>query len=186
MATTRRSQMNLGAGKRLLQRSSNPSPVDAAVAESAVGAPLGVSAQPQPEALPMPQLNLQGLLSQLQSTPSPAQPAAGGSWSGPLGAVPQHHGWAGMQEGAKQWTLRLLGAFPGLRFSSGYRSPEQNARVNGAPNSGHMRGWKADFSGPTKMMYDAASWAQKHGARTLLHDAGSGFHLDVSWEGVPF
>jgi hypothetical protein len=117
-----------------------------------------------------------------------AQPSAtsgGGRWSGgPLGAVPSHHGWAGMQTPAQQWSLRLLGAFPSLRFSSGFRTPQQNAAANGHPNSGHMRGWKADFSGNTKDLYAAAEWAKRYGARTLLHDAGSGFHLDISWEGV--
>lgn len=109
----------------------------------------------------------------------------GSAWSGgPLGAVPNHHGWAGLKQNTKDWTLRILGAFPGLRFSSGYRSPAQNAAANGAANSGHMRGDKIDLSGNTKLMYEAAAWAKRYGARTLLHDAGSGFHLDISWAGV--
>lgn len=103
---------------------------------------------------------------------------------GPLGAVPNHHGWAGLQNPAKEWTLRILGAFPGLRFSSGYRSPAQNKAANGHPNSGHMRGWKIDLSGDHKLLHQAAAWAKRYGARTLLHDAGSGYHLDISWEGV--
>lgn len=108
------------------------------------------------------------------------------TWAGgPLGAVPNHHGWAGMQDAAKEWTLRLLGAFPDLRFSSGYRSPAHNAAVGGHPNSGHMRGWKVDISGNHQRLAEAAAWAKRHGARTLLHDAGSGYHLDISWDGVP-
>lgn len=107
------------------------------------------------------------------------------SWSGgPLGAVPNHHGWSGLKQNTKDWTLRILGAFPSLRFSSGYRSPAQNAAANGAANSGHMRGDKIDLSGSAKDLYAAAAWAKRYGARTLLHDAGSGFHLDISWAGV--
>lgn len=112
-----------------------------------------------------------------------AMASNGGQWK--LGQAPSHYGYAGMQEPAKQWVLRTLGQFPGLRFSSGLRSPEQNAAVGGVPNSGHMRGWKADYSGNSKLLYQAADWAQKNGARTLLHDAGNGFHLDVSYERAP-
>lgn len=102
-----------------------------------------------------------------------------------LGATPNHYGWKGMKPEAQEWSRRVLGQFPGLRFSSGYRSPEANRRANGDPNSGHMRGWKADFSGDRNTLHAAAEWLKKQGARTLLHDAGSGYHLDVSFEGVP-
>lgn len=105
-------------------------------------------------------------------------------WNGPLGSVPNHHGWQGMQNVAQQWSLRLLGAFPTLRFSSGFRTPEQNAAAGGVPNSGHMEGWKADFSGSREDLASAAAWAKRYGARVLLHDAGNGYHLDISWRGM--
>lgn len=112
-------------------------------------------------------------------------PNATGAWKdGPLGAVPKHHGWAGLQPTTKVWALRIMGAFPGLRFSSGYRTPAQNAAVNGDPRSGHMQGWKIDLSGSPLMLKQAALWAKSYGAKTLLHDAGSGYHLDISWRGV--
>ena len=114
-----------------------------------------------------------------------AAPHTPGKWDGPLGRVPTHHGWAGLQSSVKDWTLRILGAFPDLRFSSGFRTPAENAAVNGRPNSGHMRGWKIDLSGSPQRLAAAAAWAKRYGARVLLHDAGSGYHLDISWEGVP-
>lgn len=116
---------------------------------------------------------------------APVGGGGGGTWSGgPLGQVPSHRGWGGLKQNTKDWTLRILGAFPTLRFSSGYRTPAQNAAVGGVPNSGHMRGDKIDLSGSAKDMYAAAAWAKRYGAKTLLHDAGSGFHLDISWAGV--
>lgn len=103
-----------------------------------------------------------------------------GQWK--LGAAPTHHGYAGMQGPAQEWVRRVLGQYPDLRFTSGYRSPEHNRRVGGVANSGHTRGWKADFVGPS--MYEAAKWLKSLGARTLMHDAGSGMHLDASFEGL--
>ena len=180
-------QQNLDAGRMLLQRGAQGGGADAG---GSTGSPMDAGGQ-QPD--------LNGLLTQLASQQAYKNPsgipgavqqklpagAGGGTWDGPLGAVPTHHGWAGMQEAAKQWTLRLLGTNPNLRFSSGYRTPEQNAAANGHPNSGHMRGWKADFSGSTRDLHAAAEWAKRYGARVLLHNAGSGYHLDVSWDGVP-
>lgn len=115
---------------------------------------------------------------------NPVQTSSG-TWSGGrLGQVPNHHGWAGLKDNTKTWALRLMGAFPGLRFSSGFRSPAQNAAAGGVANSGHMRGDKVDFSGSRADMQAAAAWAKRYGARVLLHDAGSGYHLDISWAGV--
>lgn len=189
MALSRSTLKNLGAGKKFLSGSlSTSNPVDAAMSESSGSAmaPSGVPAQSGSSGFEFPQLDVQSLLSQLGSgAGTGGAPGGGGSWSGPLGQVPNHPGWGGMQPGAQQWTLRLLGAFPQLGFSSGFRTPQQNAAANGAPNSGHMRGWKADFSGNSALLHQAAAWAKNYGARVLLHDAGSGFHLDVSWENVP-
>ena len=111
-----------------------------------------------------------------------------GNWGGKYGAVPNHHGWAGMQNGAKEWTLRMMGQFPELAFASGYRTPANNARVGGHPNSGHMRGWKVDFSGNAALLAQAGAWARAQGAKVLIHgkkDMGHARdHLDISWEGV--
>lgn len=105
------------------------------------------------------------------------------TWSGgPLGAVPNHHGWARLVPYAKDWTLRLLGAFPDLTFSSGYRDPARNKAVGGVANSGHMRGVKVDISGPLRRLQEAEAWAKRYGARTLIHNPGP--HLDISWEPI--
>lgn len=123
-------------------------------------------------------------------TPTPTVGStAGRTWEGPLGAVPSHRGWAGLKDNAKEWTLRMLGVFAprGAYFASGYRSPQENARVNGHPNSGHMRGDKVDIGarGNVKFLREMEAWAKRYGARTLVHNAGSGIHLDISWHGVP-
>lgn len=77
---------------------------------------------------------------------------------------------------------QLSTAFPGLRFSGGYRDPETNKKVNGVPNSWHLQGKAGDFSGAPKDMYAAQAWAKAHGAKeALVHNAGSGLHLHVAW-----
>lgn len=86
-------------------------------------------------------------------------------------------------------TTALAQQFPGLRQTSGYRSPEHNARTPGAAkNSLHMQRDSAgnsranDFVGSTREMQAAAAWAKAQGAREVLqHNAGTGFHLHVGW-----
>lgn len=114
----------------------------------------------------------------------PGQSSVGsGQWK--LGQAPSHHGWAGLTDPTKQWVLRTLGQFPELRFTSGFRSPAYNATIPGAAkNSGHTRGVKADFVASNDVLNAAARWLQQHGARTLLHDGGTGYHLDVSYDGL--
>lgn len=119
---------------------------------------------------------------------APASPVAAAVASKPgewvLGAAPSHRGYAGLTDTTKEWVRRVLGKYPDLRFTSGYRDPAHNRRVGGVPNSGHTRGVKADFVGTPERMAEVAKWLQQFGGRTLIHDAGSGNHLDVSWEGV--
>lgn len=69
----------------------------------------------------------------------------------------------------------------GLRISSGYRTQDQNSRANGVPNSHHLYGGAVDFSGDVKKMQEAAGYAKSLGYHTLLHDAGSGYHLHISY-----
>lgn len=76
---------------------------------------------------------------------------------------------------------QLAQRFPGLRLTSGYRDPEHNAAVNGVKNSYHLTGRAADFAGSAREMQEAAAWAKTNGGRTLIHNAGSGQHLHVSW-----
>lgn len=138
---------------------------------------------------PPPEMGPNAVGGPMPGTPMPgmgpyAGAASGGAWSGKLGSVPNHYGYAGLKPSTKEWTLRILGTFPGMRFSSGFRTPQQNAAANGHPNSGHMRGDKIDLSGSPQQLQAAANWAKQYGAKTLIHNAGSGTHLDISWAGV--
>ncbi|MCA1569306.1 MAG: phage tail tape measure protein [Chloroflexi bacterium] len=67
-------------------------------------------------------------------------PGGGGGPRGP-GA-----GRGGLTAAATALLDAVLSRFPGQRFTSGYRSPEENARVGGAPNSDHMYGRAIDIS----------------------------------------
>jgi len=85
--------------------------------------------------------------------------------------------------------LQLLGACPGIHFTSGRRSPKRNRLVGGVKGSYHIVGRAADFTGST----DALAHAARHAARgrvgsgctgpeeILIHNAGSGVHLHVAW-----
>jgi hypothetical protein len=58
-----------------------------------------------------------------------------------------------------QWAKELARQY-GLRLSSTYRSPAENARVGGSPTSRHMLlGGAADFSGTPEAMRRLAEWA---------------------------
>lgn len=125
---------------------------------------------------------------------APAKPAAGGHFPGdghnhgpaaPAGKPPtaaQVSDW-----GAKTQTFQQQ--FPTLRHTSGYRSPEHNARTPGAAkNSLHMQRDQAgnaranDYVGSPRDMAAAAAWAKANGAReVLIHNAGTGQHLHVAW-----
>lgn len=107
--------------------------------------------------------------------------AAGGNFKAPPGWEGKA-GWENLQPTVKEWVLKTLAQFPGATFASGWRDPAHNAAINGAPNSGHMRGWKADFGGGTQIENAVAEWLRSQGVRVLQHDAGTGYHVDASWE----
>ncbi len=70
----------------------------------------------------------------------------------------------------------------GLRLTSGYRTPTQNANADGTQTSWYLTGRAADFVGTQSQMQAAQQWAQQNGAReALIHNAGSGTHLHVAW-----
>ena len=92
--------------------------------------------------------------------------------------------WGGKQihSSVLPYAQQMQQRFPGLRFSSGYRDPVHNQRVNGVPNSFHLKGRALDFSGSAKDMQAARAWARENGAReALIHNAGSGTHLHIAW-----
>lgn len=108
-----------------------------------------------------------------------ATPASAGPPRGRAGKLVDFGGHQ-FDEGFVPFVSSLASKFPGLRVSSGYRSPERNRAVNGVPNSLHLTGQAADFSGSAADMQAAAGWAQTQGYRVLIHNAGSGMHLHVS------
>lgn len=82
----------------------------------------------------------------------------------------------------------LRSMFPGLRETSGYRTPEHNAEVGGVPNSYHTlqdqdgNSRAFDFVGSEADMQAAMAWARANGAsESLTHNVGSGFHLHVAY-----
>lgn len=115
---------------------------------------------------------------EVQATPETAPPTG---VEGPIADPPKHYGFGKLTEGAKAGTQRLMGQFTGLRFTSGHRSPESNRAANGVKNSKHLTGQASDFVGSEKEMRAAATWAEQQGARTLIHDSGSGRHLHIEW-----
>lgn len=100
-------------------------------------------------------------------------------------AVPVRQGnssWGALTQGIKQ-------QFPGLRQTSGYRSPEHNASTPGsAKNSLHMQrdaqgnSRASDFVGSARDMAAAGAWAKANGAKeVIIKNAGTGIHLHVGW-----
>ncbi len=99
----------------------------------------------------------------------------------------------GLQIEARTGLGMLRRQFGGLTLSSGFRSPAENARVGGAPNSDHLTGLGTDlvptegwtFSGINKLDRIAA-WARKSplirwiGWRGVKGH-GPGNHLHLSW-----
>lgn len=113
---------------------------------------------------------------------APQPSAQGPSADGPIADPPKHNGFKDLADHAKTGSQRLMGAFPGLRFTSGYRDPARNAKAGGVKNSKHLTGEASDFVGSEQEMKDAAAWAKANGAKkTLIHDSGSGRHLHIEW-----
>jgi hypothetical protein len=80
----------------------------------------------------------------------------------------------------------------GLTITSGYRSPEHNAAVHGAPNSWHMRGTPSnpgavDMAGSMSAMTSALAWVKQnvHGlAEAMIDDVGNGPNLHIAGLGA--
>ncbi len=72
--------------------------------------------------------------------------------------------------------------FP-IQLTSGYRSPEQNKRVGGAPNSVHMQGGAADISlaglNDTQRSQLVQALADAGGKRAIAYSGNTGLHIDT-------
>jgi len=86
----------------------------------------------------------------------------------------------------------IFAAFPGrFRFTSGCRTPAQNAAVNGVANSYHLttRGClAADFvpingNFPSDELAQIAAIVAPHGYEVIKHNAGSGMHYHIEPNG---
>lgn len=118
----------------------------------------------------------------VNEAPQPAaQPENPRQADGPMAEPPDHPGFKGLTSGAQVGSQQLMGAFPGLRFTSGHRSEAANSAANGVKNSKHLTGQASDFVGSEEQMQAAAKWAKERGAKTLIHDSGSGRHLHIEW-----
>jgi hypothetical protein len=113
--------------------------------------------------------------------PQPANPTQADAADAKLAPPPEHDGFAPLKDNAKAGAQRLMGQFPGLRFTSGYRDEKRNAAAGGVKNSKHLTGEATDFVGSEEEMQAAAAAAKAQGAKVLIHDSGSGRHLHIEW-----
>jgi len=78
-----------------------------------------------------------------------------------------------------------MGVVPGLRVTSGRRSPERNRAVGGVPSSFHLQGRAVDLVGSRAALRDAARAA--HAQRVTPRCTGpeeviaESDHLHIAW-----
>ncbi len=91
----------------------------------------------------------------------------------------------GLTEHARLHAICLLAAHPGLRPTSGRRSPERNRAVGGVEGSLHLRGRACDFAGSRAAIRSALRTARAQ--RVSISCSGpeealdEGDHLHVAW-----
>lgn len=135
---------------------------------------LGMPVSEAPLGVPAPEPEVAQEAPTTTTTPAPAE-------DGPMAPPPKHSGFEGLTDTAKAGTQRIMGQFSGLRFTSGYRDPKRNAAAGGVKNSKHLTGQASDLVGTEEEMQAAAAAARAMGAKTLIHDSGSGRHLHIEW-----
>ena len=87
----------------------------------------------------------------------------------------------GLGQGINSKLKQIEGSFGGLQVTSGYRSPEHNAKVGGAKNSAHMRGNAVDvkFGGGVPATLKFIEAASKAGIGGIgVYSPGS-VHIDT-------
>jgi peptidoglycan hydrolase-like protein with peptidoglycan-binding domain len=82
----------------------------------------------------------------------------------------------------------------GLRLTSGYRTPQQNASAGGSKNSHHLTGEAYDFAGSRDKMFELAEKLKKSGRFKAIYFndrdyisgravSGHQDHVHVAWSG---
>ena len=100
---------------------------------------------------------------------------------GPVSPVTKQAGAGGLGQGINSKLKQIEGSFGGLQVTSGYRSPEHNAKVGGAKNSAHMRGNAVDvkFGGGVPATLKFIEMASKAGIGGIgVYSPGS-VHIDT-------
>lgn len=72
---------------------------------------------------------------------------------------------------------------PGARITSGYRDPERNRRVGGAPNSYHTRGQAFDLAPPPGMSMRQLYEQVRASGQPFQEVINEGDHVHVAWDG---
>lgn len=77
----------------------------------------------------------------------------------------------------------ITGLVPGVRITSGFRDPERNRRVGGAPNSYHTRGQAFDLAPPPGMTMAQLEQRVRASGRPFREIINEGDHIHVAWDG---
>lgn len=89
----------------------------------------------------------------------------------------------GMNETAASMEARRKASEMGLRVTSTYRSPAENAAVGGMKGSAHTKGLALDVAGSTSDMAAFARWAKASGLfeTVLWRTPGHFDHVHIDW-----
>lgn len=98
----------------------------------------------------------------------------------------------GYNKGGSVALANLVDSKFGLHMTSGYRSPQHNAAVGGAPHSWHTRGTPGnpgavDLVGPMKAMRAALAWVKANIsglAEAMIDNVGNGWNLHIAGPGL--
>lgn len=91
----------------------------------------------------------------------------------------------GLTEHTQLHAICLLAAHPGLRPTSGRRTPQRNRAVGGVEGSFHLAGRAIDFAGSSGLLASAARTARAqivtHGCTGPEEVIVESDHLHVAW-----